>query len=114
MKQRAMRRFVRALAILALFAAIAAASPACSKKSGETGGGTGETILSVEAVVHGPGETERRAKLGPGEPMKLAEGEWTTIATTRYAPRAGGGELRIENGQIKGENVDVTDILKGK
>ena len=100
--------------VLVLGAGSLALVAACSKKSGETAGGSGETILSAEAVVHGPGETERRAKLGPGEPMKLAEGEWTTIATTKYAARSGGGELRIENGQIKGENVDVTDILKGK
>ena len=101
------------IASLVLALAIAGGPLAC-RKADQPPREKGVTVLSASAVVHGRDGAERKASIEPGQPMTLAEGEWTMIGTTKYVARSGGGQLRLEDGQIKATNVDVTDLTKGR
>jgi hypothetical protein len=101
------------VAPLLLAIAIAGSGFAC-RKADQPPKEKGVTVLSASAVVHGPNGAERKASIEPGQPMALAEGEWTMIGTTKYVARSGGGQLRLEDGQIKATNVDVTDLTNGR
>jgi hypothetical protein len=67
--------------------------------------------VGIETGVFGPdGKQKRWVKIEAGRPIRLAKGEWVTLQGKKYTGRAGGrSEVRMEAGQIRGYNADVTD-----
>ncbi len=65
-------------------------------------------IVSAELQVFGADGNYRQAvNLTPETPVTLAQGEYVVAQWTRYTGKAGGGTLRLKDGQLVAENLDV-------
>src|SRR5436190_23300252 len=65
-------------------------------------------LMSVELQVFGADGNSRQAvNLTAETPVALAEGEYVIAQWTRYTGKAGGGTLRLKDGQLVAQNLDL-------